>query len=58
MTPAARKADQQETQASDASGTTPVRRGPDVGEALRAVYRNAVAEQVPDEMLDLLNKLG
>lgn len=29
-----------------------------VGEALRAVYREAVAESIPDEMLDLLNKLG
>lgn len=29
-----------------------------VGEALRAVYRDAVAETVPDEMLDLLNKLA
>ena len=32
--------------------------GADVGDALRAVYREAVAEAVPDEMLDLLNKLG
>lgn len=29
-----------------------------VGEALRAVYRDAVSESVPDEMLDLLKKLG
>lgn len=29
-----------------------------VGEALRAVYREAVTESIPDEMLDLLNKLG
>lgn len=29
-----------------------------VGEALRAVYRDAAAERIPDEMLDLLNKLG
>lgn len=29
-----------------------------VGDALRAVYQNAVSESVPDEMLDLLNKLG
>ena len=28
-----------------------------VGEALRAVYRDAVAETIPNEMLDLLNKL-
>jgi hypothetical protein len=29
-----------------------------LGEALRAVYHDAVSERVPDEMLDLLNKLG
>ena len=30
----------------------------DVGDALRAVYHDAVAESVPDEMLELLKKLG
>lgn len=30
----------------------------DLGDALRAVYRETVAEDVPDEMLDLLRKLG
>ena len=29
-----------------------------VGEALRAVYHDAVSESVPDEMLELLKKLG
>ncbi|WP_326524743.1 NepR family anti-sigma factor [Sphingomonas sp.] len=29
-----------------------------VGDALRAVYQDAVSESVPDEMLDLLKKLG
>lgn len=29
-----------------------------VGDALRAVYRDAVEETVPDELLDLLKKLG
>ena len=29
-----------------------------VGDALRAVYQDAVAETVPDEMLELLKKLG
>lgn len=29
-----------------------------VGDALRAVYHDAVDEQVPDSMLDLLSKLG
>lgn len=28
-----------------------------VGDALRAVYREAVGEDIPDEMLDLLKKL-
>ncbi|WP_156437835.1 MULTISPECIES: NepR family anti-sigma factor [unclassified Sphingomonas] len=30
----------------------------DVGDALRAVYRETIDEAVPDEMLDLLRKLG
>ncbi|WP_235524007.1 NepR family anti-sigma factor [Sphingomonas sp. Leaf33] len=30
----------------------------DVGEALRAVYHDAASETVPDEMLELLKKLG
>lgn len=34
------------------------RSGRNVGDALRAVYQDAVAESVPDEMLDLLKKLG
>ncbi|HTG38869.1 NepR family anti-sigma factor [Sphingomonas sp.] len=29
-----------------------------VGDALRAVYREAVDEKVPDELLDLLKRLG
>jgi hypothetical protein len=29
-----------------------------VGDALRAVYQDAISENVPDEMLDLLRKLG
>lgn len=29
-----------------------------VGDALRAVYHDAVDEKVPDSMLDLLSKLG
>ena len=60
MTAAALRADQAAPQrAANGDGRkAPPRRAPDVGEALRAVYRDAVAEQVPDEMLDLLNKLG
>jgi hypothetical protein len=35
------------------------RRGPnDVGQALRAAYQQAVSEDIPPEMLDLLGKLG
>ena len=29
-----------------------------VGDALRAVYHEAIDEKVPDSMLDLLSKLG
>jgi hypothetical protein len=31
---------------------------PEVGHALRAAYQQAVNEQIPPEMLDLLGKLG
>jgi hypothetical protein len=35
------------------------RPGPnDVGHALRAAYQQAVSEDIPPEMLDLLGKLG
>lgn len=34
-------------------GTTP-----EVGQALRAAYQQAVSEDIPPEMLDLLGKLG
>jgi hypothetical protein len=30
----------------------------EMGSALRSVYQNAVDEEVPDEMMDLLGKLG
>ena len=29
-----------------------------VGDALRQVYKDAIDEEIPDAMLDLLNKLG
>lgn len=32
--------------------------GNDVGKVLRTVYQNAVDEDIPAEMLDLLSKLG
>jgi hypothetical protein len=31
---------------------------PEVGHALRAAYQQAVSEDIPPEMLDLLGKLG
>ena len=31
---------------------------PEVGQALRAAYQQAVNEDIPPEMLDLLGKLG
>ena len=31
---------------------------PEVGQALRAAYQQAVSENIPPEMLDLLGKLG
>jgi hypothetical protein len=31
---------------------------PEVGHALRAAYQQAVSEEIPPEMLDLLGKLG
>ena len=33
-------------------------RGSDVGKALRTVYDDALKEDIPPEMLDLLGKLG
>jgi hypothetical protein len=40
--------------------TTRKKRGPnaEVGHALRAAYRQAVDEDIPPELLDLLGKLG
>jgi hypothetical protein len=46
---------------ADASGSTPKkRRGttPEVGNALRAAYQQAIDEDIPPEFLDLLGKLG
>ncbi|NIJ22806.1 NepR family anti-sigma factor [Sphingomonas japonica] len=34
------------------------RKDKDVGDALRAVYREAIDETIPDEMMTLLDKLG
>lgn len=47
---------------SDARPTRPQgkqkARAQDMGGALRSVYQQTVDEQVPDEMMDLLGKLG
>jgi hypothetical protein len=39
------------------SGRAAVAKEADLGNALRSVYQQTVAEQVPSEMLDLLGKL-
>jgi hypothetical protein len=56
------KSDQQpDTEAPSAGGKAGPRRkrGPnDVGNALRSAYQQAVSEDIPPEMLDLLGKLG
>ena len=50
----AQQADHDETpRARKKRGTTP-----EVGQALRAAYQQAVNEDIPPEMLDLLGKLG
>ena len=41
------------TRAKKRRGTTP-----EVGNALRAAYQQAIGEDIPPEMLDLLGKLG
>jgi hypothetical protein len=50
--------DEKQTPPSKAGSNASRTGGANVGEALRAVYRDAVAENIPDEMLDLLNKLA
>lgn len=57
-----RKSEQHpDTEASSTGDKTGARRkrGPnEVGHALRAAYQEAVSEDIPPEMLDLLGKLG
>jgi len=36
----------------------PAKRGSDIGRALRSVYDETLREDVPDDFLDLLGKLG
>ncbi|MBY8825958.1 NepR family anti-sigma factor [Sphingomonas colocasiae] len=37
---------------------TPDGKNPAVGDALRSIYQKTIDESVPQEMLDLLGKLG
>lgn len=43
---------------ADKTDADPVPREQEMGNALRSVYQRAVDEKIPDEMLDLLGKLG
>jgi hypothetical protein len=49
-----------DSKGSDDKARPPRRRAarPEVGNALRAAYQQAVSEDIPPEMLDLLGKLG
>ena len=40
------------------SSSRPSERDGDVGKALRTIYQKTIDETVPQEMLDLLGKLG
>lgn len=53
QTPHAEDADAAGTKAKKRRGTTP-----EVGNALRAAYQQAIDEDIPPEFLDLLGKLG
>ena len=51
----------EETEANPAEGSSKARKRPpipEVGSALRSAYEQAVNEDIPAEMLDLLGKLG
>lgn len=45
------------TEGADAASGAPDVREKQIGDALRAVYHEAVDEQIPDDLLDLLRKL-
>jgi hypothetical protein len=48
-----------EASSTDDKVRTRRKRGPnEVGQALRAAYQQAVSEEIPPEMLDLLGRLG
>jgi hypothetical protein len=55
-----RRKTEQASEAEGAGHPPKKKRGgsPEVGHALRAAYQQAVNEDVPPEMLDLLGKLG
>ncbi len=55
-----RKTDQPQQPQDDEPPRGRKKRGgsPEVGQALRAAYQQAVSEDIPPEMLDLLGKLG
>jgi anti-sigma factor NepR-like protein len=54
------KTDRSAPDEMDDSPRTRKKRGPnaEIGQALRKAYRDAVDEDIPPEMLDLLGKLG
>ncbi len=43
---------------SPRDGMAPALSDRDTGAALRSIYQQAIDERIPDEMLDLLGKLG
>ena len=55
-----RKSDPEATDPEPAAPRSRKKRAPnaEVGQALRAAYRQAIDEDIPPEMLDLLGKLG
>jgi hypothetical protein len=55
-----RKTDHPQKAQTDEAPKVRRKRGPspEVGHALRAAYQQAVSEDIPPEMLDLLGKLG
>jgi hypothetical protein len=55
-----RKTDHPAPTSTDENPKAAKKRGqtPEVGTALRAAYQQAVSEDIPPEMLDLLGKLG
>lgn len=46
------------TSKAKSKGKTSGGKNPIVGEALRSIYQKTIDESVPQEMLDLLGKLG